>query len=54
MEREKVLAPLFEHLDRALPDVIYMHPFHLYQQIRSLFSLNQFESVFCHEIKSHD
>ena len=54
MEREKVLAPLFEHLDRALPDVIYIRPFHLYQQIHSLFSLNQFELVLCHEIKSHD
>lgn len=54
METEKVLAPLFEHLDRALPDVIYICPFHPYQQIHSLFSLNQLELVFRHEIKSHD
>ena len=54
METEKVLAPLFEHQDRALPDVIYICPFHLYQQIHSLFSLNQLELVFRHEIKSHD
>lgn len=54
MEREKVLALLFEHLDPALPETMYTCHFHLHQQINLLFALSQTELVFCYEIKSHD
>ena len=32
MKKEKVLAPLFEHLDPALPDIIYICNFHLFSK----------------------
>lgn len=54
MEREKVLALLFEHLDPALPEATYTCNFRLHQQINLLFALSQTELVFCSEIKSHD
>lgn len=51
MDREKVLALLFEHLDSALPEAMYTSNFHLHRQINLLCALSQFELIFCHEIK---